>query len=80
MSKKEDLLSEIKKLSKKIGSVKVYFNQHITSDNDGMGYYFDEKDKLWKSYVCGMKKQRHMKTRLKRSKKLNQNCDLYQFF
>ena len=53
MSKKEDLLSEIKKLSKKIGSVKVYFNQHITSDNDGMGYYFDEKDKLWKSYVCG---------------------------
>lgn len=53
MSKKEELLSEIKKLSKKIGSVKVYFNQYITSDNYGMGYYFDEKDKLWKSYVCG---------------------------
>ena len=52
MSKKEELLSEIKKLSKKIGSVKVYFNQHKT-DSRGMGYYFDENDKLWKSYVCG---------------------------
>ena len=52
MSKKEKLLSEIKKLSKKIGSVKVYFNQHKT-DSRGMGYYFDENDKLWKSYVCG---------------------------
>lgn len=50
--KKEKLLSEIKKLSKKIGSVKVYFNQHKT-DSRGMGYYFDENDKLWKSYVCG---------------------------
>ena len=46
------MLSEIKKLSKKIGSVKVYFNQHKT-DSRGMGYYFDENDKLWKSYVCG---------------------------
>lgn len=53
MSKKEELLSEIKKLSSKIGSVKVYFNQHQTGGNNGMGYYFDEKDKLWKSYVCG---------------------------
>lgn len=53
MLKKEELLSEIKKLSKKIGSVKVYFNQHKTGGNNGMGYYFDEKDKLWKSYVCG---------------------------
>ena len=53
MSKKEKLLSEIKKLSKKIGSVKVYFNQHKTGGNNGMGYYFDKKDKLWKSYVCG---------------------------
>lgn len=52
MSKKKELLSEIKKLSKKIGSVKVYFNQHKT-DSRGMGYYFDENDKLWKSYVCG---------------------------
>ena len=53
MSKKEELLSEIKKLSKKIGSVKVYFNKHKTGGNNGMGYYFDKKDKLWKSYVCG---------------------------
>lgn len=53
MSKKEKLLSEIKKLSKKIGSVKVYFNKHKTGGNNGMGYYFDKKDKLWKSYVCG---------------------------
>lgn len=52
MSKKEELLSEIKKLRRKIGSVKVYFNQHKT-DSRGMGYYFDENDKLWKSYVCG---------------------------
>ena len=52
MSKKEELLSEIKKLSKKIGSVKIYLNQHKT-DGRGMGYYFDENDKLWKSYVCG---------------------------
>ena len=52
MSKKEKLLSEIKKLSKKIGSVKIYLNQHKT-DGRGMGYYFDENDKLWKSYVCG---------------------------
>lgn len=52
MSKKKELLSEIKKLSRKIGSVKVYFNQHKT-DSRGMGYYFDENDKLWKSYVCG---------------------------
>lgn len=50
--KKKELLSEIKKLSRKIGSVKVYFNQHKT-DSRGMGYYFDENDKLWKSYVCG---------------------------
>ena len=53
MSKKEELLSEIKKLSSKIGSVKVYFNQHQTGGKDGMGYYFDKKDNLWKSYVCG---------------------------
>lgn len=53
MSKKEELLSEIKKLSKKIGSVKVYFNKHKTGGNNGMGYYFDKKDKLWKSYVFG---------------------------
>ena len=53
MLKKEILLLRIKKLSKKIGSVKVYFNKHITGGKDGMGYYFDEKDKLWKSYVCG---------------------------
>ena len=53
MSKKEELLSEIKKLSSKIGSVKVYFNKHKTGGKEGMGYYFDEKDKLWKSYVCG---------------------------
>ncbi|MBS6453365.1 MAG: hypothetical protein KH378_06555 [Butyrivibrio sp.] len=53
MSKKEELLSEIKKLSSKIGSVKVYFNKHKTGGNNGMGYYFDKKDKLWKSYVCG---------------------------
>ncbi len=53
MSKKEELLSEIKKLRRKIGSVKVYFNKHKTGGNNGMGYYFDEKDKLWKSYVCG---------------------------
>ena len=52
MLEKEKLLSEIKKLRKKIGSVKVYFNQHKT-DSRGMGYYFDENDKLWKSYVCG---------------------------
>lgn len=53
MSKKEELLSEIKKLRRKIGSVKVYFNKHKTGGNNGMGYYFDKKDKLWKSYVCG---------------------------
>lgn len=53
MSKKEELLSEIKKLRSKIGSVKVYFNKHKTGGNNGMGYYFDKKDKLWKSYVCG---------------------------
>ena len=53
MLEKEKLLSEIKKLSKKIGSVKVYFNKHKTGGNNGMGYYFDKKDKLWKSYVCG---------------------------
>lgn len=53
MSKKKELLSEIKKLSRKIGSVKVYFNKHKTGGNNGMGYYFDKKDKLWKSYVCG---------------------------
>lgn len=43
MSKKEELLSEIKKLSSKIGSVKVYFNKHKTGGNNGMGYYFDKK-------------------------------------
>ena len=53
MSKKEELLSEIKKLRRKIGSVKVYFNKHKTGGNNGMGYYFDKDDKLWKSYVCG---------------------------
>lgn len=53
MSEKKELLSEIKKLRKKIGSVKVYFNKHKTGGNNGMGYYFDKKDKLWKSYVCG---------------------------
>ena len=36
MSRKEKLLSEIKKLSKKIGSVKVYFNQHKTDSRDGV--------------------------------------------
>ncbi len=51
MSKKEKLLSEIMELSKKIGSVKVYFNQHKT-EGKVMGYYFDEDDKLWKSYMC----------------------------
>ena len=53
MNRKEELLSKIRELSKKIGSVKVYFNEYKTGGNDGMGYYFDEKDKLWKSYVCG---------------------------
>ena len=53
MLEKEELLSEIKKLSKKIGSVKVYFNKHKTGGNNGMGYYFDKNDKLWKSYVSG---------------------------
>ena len=53
MNKKDELLSKIKELSKKIGSVKVYFNKYKTGGKDGMGYYFDEKDKLWKSYVCG---------------------------
>ena len=53
MNRKKELLSKIRELSKKIGSVKVYFNEYKTGGNDGMGYYFDEKDKLWKSYVCG---------------------------
>lgn len=103
MSKKEELLSEIKKLSSKIGSVKVYFNKHKTGGNNGMGYYFDKKDKLWKSYVCGefyfiTKKSENEidvierlydsvceeveahENHLKRSKKLNRNCNLYQLF
>lgn len=49
---KEKLIAEIKKLSKKIGSVKIYLNEYKT-EGTGMGYYFDKKDKLWKSYVCG---------------------------
>ena len=53
MLEKEKLLLRIKKLSKKIGSVKVYFNKHKTGGNNGMGYYFDKNDKLWKSYVFG---------------------------
>ena len=52
MSGKKELLSEIKKLSKKIGSVKIYLNEYKT-EGTGMGYYFDKNDKLWKSYVCG---------------------------
>ncbi|MGN0470575.1 MAG: hypothetical protein ACI4GV_06655 [Acutalibacteraceae bacterium] len=50
--KKEKLIAEIKKLSKKIGSVKIYLNEYKT-EGTGMGYYFDKNDNLWKSYVCG---------------------------
>ena len=52
MLEKEKLLLRIKKLSKKIGSVKIYLNEYKT-EGTGMGYYFDKNDKLWKSYVCG---------------------------
>ena len=52
MLEKEKLLLRIKKLSKKIGSVKIYLNKYKTKGT-GMGYYFDKNDKLWKSYVCG---------------------------
>ena len=52
MLEKEKLLLRIKKLSKKIGSVKIYLNEYKT-EGMGMGYYFDKNDKLWKSYVCG---------------------------
>lgn len=52
MLEKEKLLLRIKKLSKKIGSVKIYINEYKT-EGTGMGYYFDKNDKLWKSYVCG---------------------------
>ena len=52
MLEKEKLLLRIKKLSKKIGSVKIYLNKYKT-EGTGMGYYFDKNDKLWKSYVCG---------------------------
>ena len=53
MNRKEELLSNIRGLSKRIGSVKVYLNQHYTGSKNGMGYYFDKSDRLWKSYVCG---------------------------
>ena len=36
MNRKEELLSKIRELSKKIGSVKVYFNEYKTGGNDGM--------------------------------------------
>ena len=52
MLEKEKLLLRIKKLSKKIGSVKIYLNEYKT-EGTGMGYYFDKDDKLWKSYVFG---------------------------
>ena len=52
MLEKEKLLLRIKKLSKKIGSVKIYLNEYKT-EGTGMGYYFDKNDKLWKSYVFG---------------------------
>ncbi|MGN0470576.1 MAG: hypothetical protein ACI4GV_06650 [Acutalibacteraceae bacterium] len=49
---KEKLIAEIKKLSKKIGSVKIYLNKYKIKGT-GMGYYFDKNDQLWKSYVFG---------------------------
>ena len=52
MLEKEKLLLRIKKLSKKIGSVKIYLNEYKT-EGTGMGYYFDKNDNLWKYYVCG---------------------------
>ena len=52
MLEKEKLLLRIKKLSKKIGSVKIYLNEYKT-EGTGMGYYFNKNDKLWKSYVWG---------------------------
>lgn len=53
MSKKDELLQKINELSNKIGHYKVYLNVYKTDEGMGMGYYFDQKDKLWKSYVFG---------------------------